>query len=138
MATKLCPKCWKAHKDGGWYMSSEYSRTANVPDCDLHPTLTSWRVVRTLKSLRLWSLNGEGYCHPNFKAVRLTLTAGRIHRRTAEAILFDYEKAFIDLLIEENYLKQHNDFDGVARVLEIMPKADEFLRANLEAEKQAA
>lgn len=134
MGTILCPKCWKAHKDGGWYMSSEYARTANVPDCNLHPTLTSYRVVRTLKSLRLWSLNGEGYSHPNCKGVRLTLTSGYIHRRTAEAILFDYEKAFIDLLIEENYLKVHKDWDGVVTALEIMPKADELLRANLKAE----
>jgi hypothetical protein len=136
--TLLCPKCWKAHKDGGWYMSSDYKRTANVPDCMFHPSLTSWRVVRTLKSLKLWSLQGEGYSHPNVRGVRMTLIGGYVQRRTAEAVLFDYEKPFIDLLIEEGYLRQHEDWDGVARALEVTPKADELLRANLKAETVAA
>jgi hypothetical protein len=136
--TLLCPKCWKAHKDGGWYMSETYKKTAHVPDCMFHPTMTSWRVIRTLKSLRVWSLMGEGYAHPNFKAVRMTLTGGYIHRRTAEQILFDYEKPFIDLLVEEGYLRQHSDWDGVSRALEITPKGDELLRANLKSETVAA
>lgn len=134
MKTLLCPQCWRNHKKNGWYISSSYKRTANVPDCEFHPTLTNWRAVRTLKTLRLWSLNGADYRHSNCKAVRLTLSGGLIHRRTAEAILFDYEKPFIDLLIKEGYLKQHKNHDGVARALEVMPKSDEFLRANLKAE----
>lgn len=133
----LCPKCWSAHKKGGWYMSSAYARTANCVQCIFHPTLTNWRVARTLKSLRLWSLNGEGYCHKMFPAVRMTLIGGFLHRRTAEAVLFDYEKPFIELLVKENYLKEHQDWDDVARTLEVMPKADEFLRANLKAETAA-
>ncbi len=138
MATLLCPKCWKAHKDNGWYMSGDYKKTANVPDCLFHPTLTSWRLLRTLKTLRVWSLEHEGFIHKNCPSVRLTLIGGHIHRRTAEAILFDYEKPFIELLLEEGYLTAHKDVDGVANTLTVNAKADDFIRANLKAKEKEA
>jgi len=115
-------------------MSSSDEMTQNVVECLYHPTLTNWRVVRTLKALKAWSLEHEGYIHPNCRGLRLTLSGGRIHRRTAEAILFDYEKPFIDLLIQEGYLDSAHNFEGVAQVLILNAKSDAFILANQKAE----
>jgi len=127
--TYLCPCCWAAHKAGGWYMSSDYVQVPDVADCTLHPDLSSWRVVRTLKSIRHWSMQPGEYRHPNFQGVRLVLEGGHVHRRTAEAILFDYEKPYLDLLVAEGYLDAH---DGTPRTLTVTEKGELRVHAALQ------
>ena len=135
----MCNDCFKAHKEGGWYIGDdETAERVPVEKCDVHPVLTNWRVARTMRSLKYWSLCGEAYEHPNARGVRLCLSFGRVHRRTAEAILFDYEKPFIDLLIKSGYIEQEKNFDGVARVLKILPAHDDYLKGILTAKQYEA
>lgn len=132
----LCDGCLKAHKENGWYLSDEEKKPpVSESACDLHPRLENWRVVRTMKTLKYFSMCGENYRHSHCPGVRLTLSFGRVHRRTAEAILFDYEQPFIDLLIRNGFLEQEEEFDGVKRVLRVLPGSDAYLQKGLGPEK---
>lgn len=133
---KICTACKKAHKENGWYLTFDLQITPK-DQCDYHPVLTNWRVVRTLKTLKYWSRCGEDYRHPHIPGVRMCLSFQRVHRRTAEAVLFDYEKPFIDLLIEKGYLEQEENFDDVNRVLRVLPAADDYLKSGLGQDKYA-
>ena len=134
----MCKDCFQAHKKGGWYISHEDDIVKDVAKCDLHPVLTNWRVARTLRSIIYWSKCGENYRHPHAKGVRLCLSFGRVHRRTAEAILFDYEKPFIDLLIKAGYVEQEEDFDGVAKAIRPLPESDDYLKGILSVKQWEA
>jgi hypothetical protein len=134
----MCEKCFKNHKKNGWYIGFSDKKIKDEKKCDYHPVLSNWRVTRTLRSLIYWSKCGENYRHPHATGMRLCLSFGRIHRGTAEAILYDYESPFIDLLIEAKYLEQEENFDGVTRALRILPESDTYLKKTLTVEKYEA
>ena len=134
----MCPSCWKAHKKNGWYISSGDARTNDTTLCSFHPTMTNWRVIRTLNTLKVWSLENAPFHHKMASALTLTFEGGHIGRRTAEVILFDYEKPFLDLLSSEGYIKEHENHPGVARSLTVTFKGDELLRARLKTKEAKA
>jgi len=131
---KMCSKCHKAHKTNKWYLNGSEEIVAEKL-CEVHPSLDNKRVSRTLRSLKYWSLCGENYRHSNMKGVRLVLSFQRIHRRTAESILFDYEKPFVELLIKEGILDEEKDFDGVNRALRVTDKWKDYLMNALNAKE---
>lgn len=118
--TGICKECRDRHVENKWYLSPD-DKLVEIEACRFHPRLDNWRVVRTLRTLKYWSLCGEGWKHKHAPMFRMTLAFQRVHRRTAEMILFDYEKPFIDLLIEKGYLEEESDFDDVSRVLRVLP-----------------
>lgn len=129
MNDKVCRACLQTSKDKKWY---PFSSPKLVPqeECSFHPVLTNWRVVRTLKTIRSWSLEGAG------ATVALTATCkmpvnmggGHVHERTARAKLFDYEGPFLDLLVQEGLLFRHK---GMPITLTVSAAGDEFIRHSL-------
>lgn len=134
----LCPSCWKAHKKNNWYIGSMDQRTSNTLECTYHPTMTNWRVIRTLNTLKVWSLEGGGWKHKMAPGITMTFDGGHVGRRTAEVILFDYEKPFLDLLVAEKYVKEHEDHPEVSRSLTITAKGDELIRSYLKSKEEKA
>lgn len=126
---KMCRSCYDLQKASGGYISPDDKRIDDAKECMIHPTLDNWRVLRTLKTIKCWTLEHEGYRHPNAKGVNLVLEDGKIHRRTAQAILFDYEAPFIDLLVNQGYLIQH---DETPISVSITRKGDDFIRMKTE------
>lgn len=121
---KMCQSCWDLQeKIGGYLQNTE--KVANAKNCSVHPSLSNPRTVRTLKTIKLWSLETPGYIHPNCKGLQLVPKEGHVHRWTAESILFDYEKPIIDFLIFENLLNLH---DGVPKTLTVSKRGDDFIR----------
>ncbi len=125
---KMCPSCLAAHKRNNWYIGTIDSNVKFAVMCDIHPVMTNWRVIRTLKSIRGWDRKSAGYIHPMSRGT-LVYSNG-VSRSVAEKILFDYEKPFLDLLIKEGYIK---DVEGN---LSITPKCNE-LKEMFEEEKVA-
>jgi hypothetical protein len=127
---KMCVACWaEQERIGGYLQSTE--KVPDVRDCQVHPTLGNLRVLRTMKTLKTWSLEVPGYVHPHARGVRLVTDAGHVHQRTAKAILFDYEAPFIDLLVYEGLLQRH---DGTPTTLTVTKKGDDWLRAKVQAQ----
>lgn len=130
-AIKMCSECITRHKQNGWYLG-DYVEVKDPAECSLHPSMSNRRVIRTLKTIKSWSLEPEGYCHPFAKAIMMNRGGGHVSRRTAEAIMFDYEQPFIDLLIREGYLEEHQGDFFRPTTLTITFKGDMLIR-----EKQA-
>ena len=84
----MCNSCWDLQEKRDGYLRNT-EKVLNAKDCEVHPVLDNWRVFRTLNTIKTWSLNEGGYRHPNFKGAGLVTTFGHVHRRTAEAIIFD-------------------------------------------------
>lgn len=127
---KMCKSCHSGQVGSGGYIGPEDVAVSDAKECQIHPTLDNWRTLRTMKAIKAWSLEGEGYRHPNCRGVNLTLCGGHVHRRTAEAILFDYEKPMIDLLVHEGMLKIH---EGIPTTLTVTKKGDDWLRAQVQS-----
>lgn len=120
----MCHSCWDLQEKRGGYLQNT-DKVKDAKKCQVHPTLDNWRVFRTLNTIKVWSLEHAGYRHPNFKGVKLVTDYGFVHRRTAEAVLFDYESPMIDFLVNQGYLKQHN---GIPITLTVTQKGDNWIR----------
>ena len=139
----MCKGCVKVMKDNtNWYQNSYH--VVGVDDCLMHPVMTNWRVVRTLKTLRGWSLDpaetaiAVGAPWRGTTRVVMHVGGGHIHERNAYLSLFDYERTFVELLIKEGYIKRH---DGTPKTLTVNANGDELIRKDLaeaEAKKSAA
>jgi len=126
MKENVCPSCFEYLKAVAPANYPNIVKCDNARDCVFHPTLDNWRTRRTLRTILAWSLNGEGYTHPNFKLAAMTREQGWVHRRTAEAVLFDYEKPYLDLLIREKALKVADHGQGA--ILKLTPKGHKLIR----------
>lgn len=129
----MCEACWaEQERIGGYLQSTE--KVKEVKECQVHPSLLNPRVLRTMKTMKTWSLEHVGKVHPMAKGVTLVPAAGHVHQRTAKAILFDYEAPFIDLLVYEGLLQRH---EGTPTTLTVTKKGDDWLRQQIakQAEK---
>jgi hypothetical protein len=129
---KMCEACWaEQERIGGYLQSSE--KVTDVKVCQVHPALGNPRVLRTMKTIKTWSLEAAGHVHPHCKISPITPEAGHVHQRVAKAVLFDYEAPFIDLLVYEGLLERH---EGTPTTLTVTKKGDDWLRQQIA--KQAA
>lgn len=124
----FCRSCDDLRRTRNGYFGSEDKRVDDAKECHAHPTMDNWKVFRTLKTLKVWSIEQPGFRHKMFTGVVLVPDAGHVSRRTAEAILFDYEAPFIDLLLHERLIRQH---PGTPTTLTITKKGDDYIRARL-------
>ena len=100
---ELCKACMRRTLEENWYVSASDKVVTDEKLCEAHPVMTNRRVLRTLKTMRVWSLEAEGYSvhlTPTCK-MPVNLGGGHIHERTARAKLFDYEGPFLDLLVAD-------------------------------------
>ena len=126
------------HKENNWYIGLGDVVVDDVRECECHPTMSNARVLRTLKSVKSFSLEPAGYVHPNCKIRPITHENGLVHKRVVLSILFDYEKPFLELLIEQGCLKEHEGVNEKLNcipeikdtVTEIKTKIDIFLQEN--------
>ena len=107
---KMCRRCRRGQKERGGYLSGN-EQIVKQAECSIHPRLDNWRVLRTLGFFEAMSLEADGHVHSHAKGVRMVITDGWTHLRTAKAVLFDYEVPFIELLLENVYL-EHKENDG--------------------------
>lgn len=124
---KFCEDCWLLHKSKGWYIGAGDEQGADERECEAHPRLDNMRLIRTLKTLKVWSLEIEGYSvalTPTCK-MPVNLGAGHVHERTAKAKMFDYETPFVDFLVKHGYVARHA---GTPKTLTVTAKGDELLR----------
>jgi hypothetical protein len=128
---KLCNTCMLKHKENNWYIGSEDTVIDNVRECEAHPTMSNSRVLRTLKTIKTFSLEAAGYIHPNCKIRPMTYEGGLVHKRCLLAVLFDYEVPFVELLIEQGCLKQR---EGVPTLLQVTESGDCFISESLVVE----
>lgn len=130
----MCRSCWDLQEKRGGYLRST-EKVDDASKCDVHPTLDNWRTFRVLRTLKTWSLEQPGFQHPSARGVRLVVESGHVHRRTAEAILFDYEAPLVDLLIHERLVLQH---EGTPRTLTVSAKGDRYIRTRLAKQAKVA
>ncbi len=146
MATKtgtpMCPKCVKTMKENkDWYQCSYYIVAGDSGDCLTHPVITNPRVVRTLKTLRAWSLDPAGtkmtVGSPTYGMNKVVMHTGggHIHERNAYLSLFDYERPFVDLLVELGYVSRHKGTRSIEETtpttLTVNKSGDELIRQSL-------
>lgn len=126
MNEKTCPSCFEYLKAVAPANYPSIVKTKKATECVFHPSMDNWRVRRTLRTILSWSLNGDGYIHPHFRLTKMTRAGDWVHRRTAEAVLFDYEKPYLDLLIREKAMKVADHGEGP--VLKLTPKGHKLIR----------
>lgn len=126
---KICRACVKRSKDEKWYPFSNVDLVTKE-NCEFHPDMKNWRTVRTLKTLRAWSLEPDGATVTLTRTCRMPVQmgGGHVHERTARAKLFDYEGPFIDLLVEQGFVARHV---GVPTTLTVTARGDDFIRMSL-------
>jgi hypothetical protein len=129
VAERICRACVKRSKDEKWYPFSNVDLVTQE-NCEFHPAMTNWRTVRTLKTLRAWSLEPDGATVTLDRNCRMPIQmgGGHIHERTARAKMFDYEGPMIDLLVKEGYVDRH---EGTPKTLTVTRRGDEFIRVHL-------
>jgi len=130
---RFCADCWRRARENEDYLGALDVQTESVDECEnggAHPSLKNWRVFRTLASLQYWASQPVGFRDKRCPTP-ITLAFGYVHRRNAEVILFEYEKYFIDFLIEVEYLEQVDTaryIDGVLpRAVRLTAKGDAAL-----------
>ena len=129
--SNICPGCLKNHKENNWYISPGDVKIETPAGCDFHPVMNNWRVFRTLKTIKSWSLEPGGYCHKHLSGVIMTYGGGHVDITVAQKILFDYEIPFIELLVKDGYLQEHL---GFPTTLTVTPKGDKLIQSRLQQE----
>lgn len=129
---KLCPACMALHKANKWYLSPSCDHeTNNIAECDAHPRIDNPRLLRTLKTIKYFCEQPVGYTHPSCRIRPMTYEDKSIHRRCLEAVLFDYEKQFIEFLLQNEYIRQfdghRNPVEATPRLIQMTHVGDEFL-----------
>jgi len=106
----MCRKCRKWLKDNDGYMSKQ-DKVVKQAECQIHPRMDNWRVLRTVKTLIAWGLEGEGHKitvgAPGCGTTRVVICLGDgwIHLRNAKLQLYDYEVPFLELLEAEGMIE---------------------------------
>jgi hypothetical protein len=113
----FCRSCLKKARANSDYLGAEDKQAVKQADCMVHPTMSNWRVWRTLKTIQYFAAQPDGFKDKRCPTP-ITLGEGWVHRRNAEVILFDYERYFIDFAIENKLLEQDSR-GGVARAVRL-------------------
>jgi len=123
----MCQKCISLMKKNKDWHQIDFTRVAQSA-CQTHPVITNRRVIRTLKSIKAWSLEPAGMTQRGgglnrdgtvwAATLKINVGGGHVPERNVRLILFDYEKPFIDLLVKEGYLARHR---GVRTIEETTP-----------------
>lgn len=140
--TPMCRKCVETMKSNkSWYQCEYYVVAMDSGNCLTHPVITNPRVVRTLKTLRAWSLDPAGTTmkvgSPNGSMSKVVMHTGggHIHERNAYLSLFDYERPFVDLLVELGYVSRHKGSRSIDETtpttLTVNKSGDELIRQSL-------
>lgn len=133
MNDHVCKSCIKRSKVEKWYPFVSPT-VVNESNCKFHPAMTNWRVMRTLKTIKTWSLDipgatvslasmAGGVCR-----MPVNMDGGHVHERTARAKLFDYEGPYLDLLVENGCLVHH---PGTPTTLTVTALGDDTIRQYL-------
>lgn len=140
--TPMCRKCVKTMKaNPDWYQCDYRIVAIDSGECQAHPVITNSRVVRTLKTLRAWSLDPAGarmaVGAPGRGTTRVVMHTGggHIHERNAYLSLFDYERPFVDLLVSLGYVSRHKGTRSIEETtpttLTVNKSGDELIRQSL-------
>lgn len=102
----MCRKCRKGQQEMGGYLSKA-DKVVKQAECQIHPRMDNWRVLRTVKTLIAWGLDGEGSKITVGIGTKVVvgLGDGWIHLRNAKLKLWDYEVPFLKLLEDEGMIE---------------------------------
>lgn len=105
----------------------------NEVDCTVHPRMDNWRLQRTLRALKWWSMEDEGYTHPNCNIRPLNQGDGWLHRRVVTSILFEYEIPYLEMLYEHGAFVrkecERDIMDTIPEMIKLTPIADDLLKS---------
>lgn len=148
MAMDMCQKCITVMKSNTDWYQIEFNRVAEAV-CQTHPVITNRRVIRTLKTVKAFSLEPadtvisvggiDNKGHAWGGKVKITLAGGHVHERSLKLKLFDYEAPFLDFLVQEGYLARHKGTrtpeEATPTTLTVTKAGDDLIRSsNLLAE----
>lgn len=138
---KMCRGCENTMKNNpSWYQDPLVTRV-KIAECEAHPVITNRRVIRTLKTVKSFSLEpantairvgGIGRSGAWGGNVKINTGGGHVHERSLRLKLFDYESPFLDYLVQEGYLARHKGSRSVGGVeptsLTVTKAGDDLIR----------
>ena len=120
---RYCKECFERTKKEGWYIG-HLDEVVEKENCEQCPSLDSWRLRRTLRTIKSFGLEPEGYVHPNCKIRPVSYGDGWVHKRVLTSIIFDYEQPFIEELTIIGALELQGDCPVLIRVT---PQGDKLI-----------